>query len=187
MRRFAAGLAPLAAALLLAGTAWSSAVTFEARLGYFVPAGAGLRDVYKNGLTLGAELTVPLSRGLCAWAGVDYFHKDGKLTFTQEDTAIRIMPLFAGLKLQSMAVSVRPYAAAAAGCFLYKESNIIGTASGQRIGFLGQLGIAIRIKGPAWLDISTRYAWAKFTSGGEEPFTTQLGGFQAGLGAAVRF
>ncbi|MGZ7046068.1 MAG: hypothetical protein ACXVJK_07070, partial [Candidatus Aminicenantales bacterium] len=99
----------------------------------------------------------------------------------------RIMPLFAGLKFQSMAASVRPYAAAAAGCFLYKEANNIGTASGQRFGFLGQLGLLIKIKGPAWLDISTRYAWAKFTSGGEEPFTTQLGGFQAGLGAAVRF
>jgi len=187
MRRFAPGLALFAAALLLAGTAWSSAFTFEARLGYFVPAGAGLRDVYKNGLTFGAEVAIPLSKGLCAWAGVDYFHKDGKLTFTQENTTIRIMPLFAGLKLQSMAASVRPYAAAAAGCFLYKETNIIGTASGQRIGFLGQLGLLIKIKGPAWLDISARYAWAKFSSGGEEPFTTQLGGFQAGLGAAVRF
>ena len=187
MRRFAAGFAPLAAALLLAGTAWSSAVTFEARLGYFVPAGAGLRDVYKNGLTLGAELTVPLSKGLSAWVGVDYFQKDGKLTFTQENTTIRIMPLFAGLKLQSMAASVRPYAAAAAGCFLYKETNIIGTASGQRIGFLGQLGLLIKIKGRAWLDISTRYTWAEFKSGGEEPFTTQLGGFQVGLGVAVGF
>lgn len=187
MRRFAVGFAAVAATLLLAGTAWSAAVMFEVRLGYFVPAGAGLRDVYKNGLTWGAELTVPLSKGLCAWAGVDYFHKNGKLTFTQENTTIRITPLFAGLKLQSMAASVRPYAAAAAGYFLFKETNIIGTASGQRIGFLGQLGLLIKIKGPAWLDISTRYAWAKFTSGGEEPFTTQLGGFQAGLGAAVRF
>jgi hypothetical protein len=146
-----------------------------------------VRDVYKNGLTLGAELTVPLSRRLCAWAGFDYFHKVGKLTFTQENTTIRIMPIFAGIKLQSTAASVRPYAAAAAGCFLFKETNIIGSASGQRIGFLGQLGLFIKIRGPAWLDISTRYAWAKFTSAGEEPFTTQLGGFQAGLGAAVRF
>jgi len=187
MKGFAPGSAPLAAALLLAGTAWGAAVTFEVRAGYFVPAGAAVRDVYKNGLTFGADLTIPLSKGLCAWAGFDYFDKAGKLTYTQETTTIRIMPLFAGLKLQSMAAVVRPYAAAAAGYFLYKESNIIGTASGQRIGFLGQLGLLIKIKGPVWLDISTRYAWAKVTSGGEEPFTTPLGGFQGGLGAAVRF
>jgi len=187
MRRFVSTIAPLAAALLLTGTAWSSAVMLEVRAGYFIPAGAGVRDVYKNGLAFGADLTVPLSRRLCAWAGVDYFHKDGKLTFTMENTTLRIIPLFAGLKLQSVSAAVRPYAAAAAGCFLYKETNILGTASGQRLGFLGQLGLLVKIKGAFWLDVSARYAWAKFTSGGAEPFTTQLGGFQGGLGAAVRF
>jgi hypothetical protein len=187
MRRLAFGLAPLAAALLLAGTAWGSAVMFEVRAGYFVPAGAGVHDVYKNGLTFGVELTIPVAKGLCAWAGIDYFDKTGKLTFTKENTTIRIMPLFAGLKLQSMAAAVRPYAAAAAGCFFYKEANIIGTASGQSVGVLGQLGLLVKIRGRVWLDISTRFAWAKFTSGGAEPFTTQLGGFQGGLGAAVLF
>jgi hypothetical protein len=187
MRRFAVGFAMFAAALLLAGSAWSSAVSVEVRGGYFFPASQDLRDVYKNGLTFGADLTVPVWKGLSAWAGIDYFGKNGKLTFTQESTTIRIMPLFAGLKLQSASSAVSPYVAAAAGYFMFKETNAIGIASGGKLGFLGQFGLLVKIAKRVSLDIHGRYSSSRYKSEGPEPFTTELGGLQAGLGVAFRF
>jgi hypothetical protein len=186
MKKMAAWIGLLALSLALTGTAWSSAATVEVRAGYFFPASRDLRDVYKNGLTFGAEITVPAWKSLCAWVGLDYFGRNGKLTYTQETTTIRVIPFFAGLKLQSMSSSVRPYAAVAAGYFLFKETNIIGTVSGQKIGFLAQLGLLVKIKGPVSLDIHGRYASSKYKSEGPEPFTTELGGFQGGLGVAFR-
>jgi hypothetical protein len=187
MRRFAIGFAPLAVTLLLAGTAWSSAVSVEVRGGYFFPASRDLRDVYKSGLMFGADLTLPVWMGLSAWAGIDYFGKTGKLTFTQEPTTIRLMPVFAGLKLQSASSAVSPYAAVAGGYFIYKETNVLGTASGGKIGFLGQIGLLAKIVKAVSLDIYGRYSSAKFKSAGPESFTTELGGFQGGLGVAFRF
>jgi hypothetical protein len=187
MKRIVAGIGVVLLFCGLAGTAWSSAVTFEARAGFFHPNSQDVRDVYKNGLAFGADITFALWKGLGLWAGVDYYSKKGKLTYTLEDTTLRVVPLFAGLKLQATSSAVRPYAALAAGYFLYKETNILGTVSGSKLGLLAQAGILIRIKGPLSLDIHGRYTSCRAKTGEPDPVMTDLGGFQGGLGLAVRF
>jgi hypothetical protein len=169
----------------LAGTAWSSAVMFEVRAG-------GLRlnsqGVYKIGLVVGADITVPVWKDLGLWFGADYYSKKGKLTFTLEDTTLRVVPLFAGLKLQAASSAVRPYVALAAGYFLYKETNVIGTVSGSKIGPVAQLGLLVRIKSALWLDLHGRYTSVRYKKVEEpEPLTADFGGLQGGLGLAFRF
>lgn len=174
-------------AALLFGPAAASAgtaVTLEARVGYFFPSSADFREIYNNGPAFGADVTFSLGKILGIWAGLDYFSKGGELTYTHEPTTLRILPLFAGLKLQAAPGSLRPYAAAAAGYFLFKESNVLGTASGQELGLLAQAGLLIKIKGRTSLDVSVRYTSCKHGVTGPEPLSVQLGGLQAGIGIA---
>jgi hypothetical protein len=170
-----------------AGIAWGAPAGVEFRAGHFSPASGDFRDVYKGGLAFGADFTVPLWKALGLWGGVDYFGKKGKLTYTEEETTIRILPVFLGLKLQAVSGVVRPYFAGAAGYFFYKEMNSIGTASGQRLGFLVQAGLLVRIKGPLALDLSGRMS--SCTTKAEEPDVSaaKIGGFQGGLGISLDF
>jgi hypothetical protein len=170
----------------LAAASAGAAAVLEARAGYFFPSSADFREVYKNGLAFGADVTVPLWKSLGAWAGLDYFGKTGQLTYTQEPTTLRVLPLFAGLKLQSATGSVRPYAAVAAGYFLFKESSVIGTASGQELGLLAQIGLLFKIKARTFLDVSVRYTSCQHTVTDPEPVSVQLGGIQAAIGLAFR-
>jgi outer membrane receptor protein involved in Fe transport len=99
------------------------------------------------------------------------------------------MPVFLGLKLGALrgARPVRPYAAAAAGYFFYKETNVIGTASGGRLGLVAQAGLLVRLTGRVSLDLQGRYTMVKAPGKGEDAVATELGGFQGGLGIAFRF
>jgi opacity protein-like surface antigen len=187
MKRIGARIGPVLSMIWLAGTAWSSTATVEARMGYLRPNSQDVRDVYKNGLVFGADLTVPLWKGLGLWAGADYYHKKGKLTYTLEDTTLRVVPLFAGLKIQSTSVRVRPYAALAAGYFLYKETNVIGTVSGSKLGLLAQIGLLVRITGSLSVDFHGRYTSFRNKAAETDPLTTDLGGLQGGLGFAFSF
>jgi hypothetical protein len=187
MKRIAAWVGPALSLIWLAGTAWSSAVTVEARMGYLRPNSQDVRDVYKNGLVFGADLTVPLWKALGFWAGADDYHKKGKLTYTLEDTTLRVVPLFAGLKLQSTSARIRPYVALAAGYFLYKETNVLGTVSGSKVGLLAQIGLLVKIMGPLSVDFHGRYTSFRNKAGEPDTLTTNLGGIQGGLGLAVRF
>jgi hypothetical protein len=170
---------------VLAWTMPGRAAQIEARAGYFIPSSRDVRDVYPNGLAFGADVTVPVAKALCAWGGLDYFRRTGKLTLTAEPTTLRVMPFFAGLKLQSAGRSVRPYASAAAGYFFYREASVIGTVTGGRIGLVAQAGLLLKIKGKVSLDLHVRYTACRAKSGGTDPVTTELGGFQGGLGISV--
>ena len=186
MNRIRVRIFPVLLVFALSGPAWGSAVQVEARAGYFFPSSSGFRDVYRGGLAFGLDLSVPVWRSLWPWTGVGIFNRTGKLTFTQEPTTLRVMPLFAGVKLQSVSAAVRPYLAVAAGEFFYKETNVIGTASGRKFGLVAQLGLLVRVKGRVFLDIHGRYTTCKPTFDGAEPVTSQLGGIQGGLGLSVR-
>jgi len=177
----------LAAACLpvLAWTMPGRTVQVEVRAGYLIPSSHDVRDVYPNGLAFGADVTVPVVKALCAWGGLDYFHRVGKLTLTEEPTTLRVIPLFAGLRLQAAGRSVRPYAAVAAGLFFYRESSVIGTVTGSRVGLVAQAGLLVRIKGRVSLDLHGRYTTCRATSGGTDPVTTELGGFQGGFGLSI--
>jgi hypothetical protein len=170
-----------------AGTAWGASAAAEVRAGYFSPASGDFRDVYEGGLAFGADVTVPLWKALGLWGGVDYFGRKGKLTYTGEETTIRILPVFLGLKLQAVSGVVRPYLAGAAGYYFYKEENPIGTASGQRLGFVVQAGLLVKITGPLALDVSGRMSSCKTKAEEPDVSATKIGGFQGGLGISLNF
>jgi hypothetical protein len=173
--------------LVAAAPAWGAPASVEFRGGYFFPSSADFKDVYKGGPAFGAEVSIPLWKALGLWGGLDYFSRIGKLTYTEEATTIRILPVFLGLKLQAVSGAVRPYLAGAAGYFSYKETNPLGTASGQRLGLVVQAGLLLKMKGPLGLDLSGRMTSCR--SKAEEPDVSaaRIGGFQGGLGISLSF
>ncbi len=166
------GLAgPLAAETLL-----------EAKASYFLPADATFRDVYKNGLSFGAEIRWYGRSGIGLWGGGDVFSKTGRLTFTGETTKISVIPLYAGASVRARGKVVRPYAAAGAALVLFKETNPIGRVSGGRLGFVGQVGLLVKLAGWLALDLKGDYLYAKAKPA---DVAAHLGGFRFGLGLAL--
>jgi hypothetical protein len=182
------------AALLLAGSlagpaaaASGTGPALALRAGYLFPSDPVFREVYGNSLSFAADLTVPLAGPVHLWAGAEFQSKTGLLTISEETSRLRIVPLFAGLRLQAVRKNVRPYLGAAAAYFLSHEENPLGEVSDNAFGFIGQAGFLARLGGPVWLDIFAGYRFATVRTEGDDPLEAKLGGLSAGLGLSLKF
>jgi hypothetical protein len=182
----AAGLVAVAVALSC-GAAWGEGVTVTLKGGYFGPTGGVFREVYSGGLTFGADVTVPIGGVFRAWAGVDFFGKTGLLTVSEEETKVRIVPLYVGLRCEFGKGALRPYLGAAAAYFLFHEESPLGSVSDGGVGFLTQAGVVVRLGGPVWIDVHGGYRGCTLKSDDPDPIEAKLDGFSAGLGLAFRF
>ncbi len=158
--------------------------SIEAKGNYFQPKDQSFKDIYGSGIGFGGEIGMTLGKGLSIWAGGHYFSKKGKLTFTEEDTKIQIIPLYAGLRYQLAKADIRPYVGFALGYFRYKEANSIGTVRKGDIGYIGQAGIIFKVGGALFLDIKGSYSYCKV-----KPVVIEanLGGLQAEIGLGLEF
>jgi len=173
--------------VLIAGSARAAGTSVTLKGGYFSPTDEIFRDVYGGGPSFGLEIAVPVAGILQAWAGAELFSKKGLTTESEEATEVRIVPLYAGLRCQFAGKSIRPYVGAAAGYFLIREENALGTASDGGIGFLGQTGLLIGLGPSLAVDVHAGYRACTVTTGGDDPVEAKLGGLSAGLGLSYRF
>lgn len=184
---------PSAAALIaglligLAGTAWSAGPAVTLKAGFFLPADSVFRDAYAGGPAFGLDLAVPVSGPFQIWAGGELFAKTGLLPVSEEETKVRVIPLYAGLRAQFGRKNARPYIGAAAAYFLLHEENPLGSASESGLGLLTQAGVKMRLGGPLWLDLFAGYRLCTIKTAGEEPLEAGLGGLSFGLGATFQF
>ena len=56
------------------------------------------RDIYGEGIMYGGEVNIRVWKALEVWFGASYFYKKGELTFTKEETKLKIVPIGAGIK-----------------------------------------------------------------------------------------
>lgn len=155
--------------------------------GNFWPMDSVFREVYGSGPVFGGELAIPLVGGLHLWAGADYFAKNGLLPVSEEQTKVRIVPVFLGLRYHIGKSAVRPYFGAAAAYFLFKEENPLGKVSETGLGFLGQAGLLLKIGGPVSLDLYANYRACTLRTDNPDPVEAKIGGFSAGIGLVFRF
>jgi len=172
---------------LFAGAAQGDGTSLTVKGGYFLPSDEVFKDVYGSGLSFGAETSIPLSGPLHAWAGFEFFSRSGLTTISEEETKVRIVPIYAGLRALIGHQGVRPYIVAAAAYFFFHEENPIGSLSDGGLGFLGQAGVMARLAGALWVDAFAGFRACTLRSGGEEPVEAKLGGLSLGLGLAYRF
>ena len=187
MKNTTRAMAAVLAFTALAGGAWGAGVTATLKGGYFAPTNEVFRDVYSGGAIFGLDLAVPVGGVFRVWAGADLFSKTGALTLSEDETKVRIVPLYVGLRCEFGRTGLRPYIGAAAAYFMFHEENVLGTVSDGGIGFLTQAGVLLRIGGPVWLDVHAGYRGCTLKTDDEDPLEAKLDGIHGGLGLAFRF
>jgi hypothetical protein len=170
--------------LLLFSSVQAREVILKLTGGYFVPAEQAFKDVYGTGLTWGGEAVVYVWENVGLWLGGGYFGKQGRLTFTQEETRVQILPLGAGIKLKTSSEKVGLYSGLGLRYNSFKESNAIGEATKGGLGIVVMIGGIIKILKEVALDISIEYSYCRMKPA---DFTINIGGLSVGLGLGYEF
>ncbi len=156
----------------------------EIKAAYFSPTDDAFKDIYGQGKTYGAELAFKFNRFFGLWVSAENFSKKGKLTFTKEETTLKIMPLSAGLSFELGLGFISPYVHFGIGYFHYEESNILGQVKKNNIGYVGQIGLLIKTIGLFYLDLFGQYSSCQVKP---LELEAELGGLKVGVGLGLQF
>jgi hypothetical protein len=188
MRR---GLAMIGLAVLAfwgpAHAAQEAGTSITLKASYFFPSDSVFRQVYYSGPFFGADIAVPISGPLRLWAGAEIFSQTGQLSLTEEATKVRIVPLFAGLRVELDRSKLQPYIGAAAAYFFLHEENPLGTASEGGFGLISQAGVQSRLSRALRLDIFAGFRVCTVHAAGDDSLSANIGGFSFGLGLTYHF
>ena len=166
------------------GISYGLDLKIEIKGGYFYPSEKAFRDIYGGGFSMGGEISVEVLKNLSLWAGGNYFKKTGKLTFTQEDTEIKIPSITIGLKYEFPIGKFIPYLGLGIAYYMYKESNPIGAVETNEIGYIGKTGANVYVASHFLLDIFLNYTYCEIQPA---DFKIDIGGFNAGIGIGCKF
>jgi len=151
---------------------------------YFSPSGQSIKDVYGSGVGFRAEATIFVWRNFAFWVGGSYFHKNGMLTFTEEDTELTILPIGGGIKYRKLFGDISLYLGVGLNYFQFKESNPIGDVSKGGLGYIGLLGGSVKLTEGLLLDVYSNYSYCKMTPA---DFEIDVGGLEIGIGLVYEF
>jgi hypothetical protein len=177
-------MAAMGLAVLMVSTSAFSFITLEAKGQYFSASERYFRDIYGAGWMAEGEIGIRLFRGLEWWAGGGYFSRKGQLTFTREKTTLTIQPMGGGLRYRITSGKIAGYLGAGVNYYQYKESNPIGEARKNSVGYVGKAGVFFRIVPGFLLDLNLGYSYCKMTPA---DFEINIGGISAGAGLAIEF
>jgi opacity protein-like surface antigen len=165
-------------------SAQAYAVNIEVKGAYYFPSDKSFKDIYGNGLMIGAEIVFKISGPLDMWIEGNYLTAKGKLSYTQEVTTVKIIPAGAGIRYTYLAGRVSPYVGAGARYYQYKESNPIGIAKKGGFGFVVTGGVGLKIVDRVSLDFRLGYSSCSMTPA---DFKINIGGLEAGGGLVIAF
>lgn len=170
--------------LFTSGFAFSIDLFLEVKGKYFLPSEDAFQDIYGSGIKYGGEINIGVLKNLYIWFGGDYFSKNGELTFTGEETTIKITPIGGGLKYMFEMRGFKPYLGLGILYNQYSESNVIGDVNEGGMGFIGKLGVNLIVAKGLLMDFFIDYSYCKMTPA---DFTINIGGIAAGIGLGYKF
>lgn len=162
----------------------AAAASFGVKAVYLMPSEQAFKDIYGSGLMVGAELGFRLGGPVKLWIDGMYYTGKGKLTYTEEDTTLTLMPIGAGVRVDLSQGTLVPYAGAGVRYYIYKEENVIGTAKKNGPGFVGFAGLNLRLAKGFLLDLRASYSSCKLTPA---DFSVNVGGIELGGGLVFEF
>ncbi len=175
----------IAATIFLCGLVNAKDITVELKGYYFMPSEEAFSDIYGGGIKFGAETSIEVWRRLVVWLGGSYFSKKGELTFTKEETELRIMAIGGGIKyVFPVGAGIDVYGAGGVNYCSYDEENVLGEVSKEGVGVVVKAGGLIKIIKDLFLDIYASYSYCKMKPA---DFKINIGGFGAGFGLGYRF
>lgn len=178
-------IAMISALIVLSGFARAADIIVELNGHYFMPSEEAFRDVYGGGITFGAEASVEIGRRLAVWLGGSYFSKKGELTFTKEETELKIVVFGGGIKyIFPTGAGIDVYGAGGVNYCSYDEENVLGEVSKGGLGVVVKAGGLVKIINGIFLDAYINYSYCKMKPA---DFKINIGGFGAGIGFGYRF
>lgn len=151
---------------------------------YFYPSDKDFQNIYGAGLKYGGNVVVYVWKKLGIWIGGSYFHKNGKLTYTKEDTELLLIPVVLGLRYRLMSNAINAYVGLGVNYVLYNESSIIGEVNTGKIGVNGNLGAYLNFWKGLFINVFIQLSYCKMYS---PDFSINLGGIEAGIGLGYEF
>jgi opacity protein-like surface antigen len=144
---------------------------------YFIPVDEDFKDIYGNGVCFGGELGLDVWKGLSIWTSGEYHSNSGELTFTREETKLRIISLELGSRysLEIGNSLVVPFLGGGVGLSLFHESNPIGTVDKNGFSFSGHAGVLLKLTRWMALNVKGNYRYCQIESGDIE---FNCGGFE---------
>lgn len=153
-------------------------------INYFIPSEKAFKDIYGGGMMYMGEINIRIWRNIELWIGGSYFSKKGKLTFTQEDTKLEIIPIGAGLKFWLSTGSPDFYVGGGLSYILFKEKNPIGDISKGELGYDGIIGSIVELPWGFLIDLFINYSYSVTKPA---DFKVNIGGFKTGIGIGYKF
>ncbi len=181
MKKFAA----LLGIPLLAGLAFASDYRAELKMSYFNPSQKIFKEVYGSGTIFGIKMErsgLYKKFGLMMEAG--YFKKQGKLTFTEEDTTVKIIYLGPGVNYRLTKGIFDLYGGAGFRYYQFEETNPIGHAKQGKWGYFLSVGAYIHLTKKFYADFEVNYSKCKVKPA---DIRVEIGGLEAGIGIAYKF
>ena len=174
----------LAVLIVVSGAAQAESVYLKVSGSYFYPSDSSFQDIYGGGMQFGGELGFKVWDRLDLWVDAGFFSKKGELTFTREETKLRIIPVASGLRYRLTSGTLNAYLGAGVAYFVFHEENVIGTVNSGGFGFKGKVGAFIVVTKGLLLDVFVNYTYGKMTPA---DFSINVGGIEAGLGIGFEF
>ncbi len=157
-------------------------ITAALKMSYFDPADDSVKNIYGSGMMYGGELDIGIGKDFHLWLEGSFFSKRGKLTFSEEETKLEIIPVGIGIKY--MIVDWNLYLGIGLNYNIYREDNPIGNIRKGKVGYIGRLGGWIKIAGGLIMDFFTDYSYCKTQPADYE---VNIGGLRVGIGLGYRF
>ena len=170
--------------ILLSGLTNASDFILKMKGNYFSPSEQAFKDIYGGGWVYGGEVNFGIWKSLKLWVGASFFSKKGELTFTGEETKVRIIPFGIGMRYTSSVGGINYYSGMGINYNLYKETNPIGDASKGGFGIAGKIGGFMKVSGGFIIDLYIGYTYCKMKPA---DYRINIGGFEAGIGIGYGF
>ena len=165
-------------------------VRLEINLAFFYPSEKAFREIYGQGPKYGLDLSLNFWKRLELHLESNYFAKKGKLTFSQEDTKLKLVPLSLNIRWVFLQKRLNLYAGAGATYIFFEEKNPLGQVKANKIGPMAKIGCFTRIKG--WGRLLKTFVINAFLSYHYCPMRPaqikfDAGGIDLGLGLGFEF
>lgn len=122
-------------------------VRLEINSAFFYPSEKAFREIYGEGLKYGLDLSLNFWKRLEFHLESNYFVKKGKLTFSQEDTKLKLVPLSANIRWVFLQRRLNLYGGAGLTYIFFEEKNPLGKVRANKIGPMAKIGCFTRLKG----------------------------------------
>jgi hypothetical protein len=149
------------------------------------------KDVYgSSAISYNVDFGVKILESLEIFLHTDYFSTSGELTYTNEETTLKIIPIELGARyLLSVNKKCKPrlfiYFGGGGGYYMYKEENVIGTIDEKKIGFFVEGGFRFYFMKAFFFDAKVKNVFLKVdVSEGDK---IELGGLSYMGGIGISF